>query len=113
MVTYDKLINAYKWTVEVFYLLIAIGAVYQIVTRREDKLKSRKPRYIYLLILVAVTGTLFSNLPFSSIVRGILTAIPVQIYVNKIQPYAPLQMVLDMLPELLFFSVYLLLLFIW
>ena len=56
MVTYDNLLNGYKWTLEVFYLLIAIGAVYQIVTRREDKLKSRKPRYIYLLILVAVTS---------------------------------------------------------
>jgi len=100
---YDTLLVIFKWILEAIYAAIAVIALVQIVLayKRYDKFKSSKPRYIYVLIFLAC------------VVRAVLMGIPFEIYQNVISEHTTAQMILDLLPELLFFSVYYMLFIIW
>jgi len=100
---FTELIGIFKWILNTIYLVLAMVALFGLVKLqiRTKKAESMKQKFLFLLILI------------STVVRIILDFIPDNWYLNHVEIHPILQMILDLFPELLFFSLYFLLVIIW
>eukprot|EP01119_Soliformovum_irregulare_P004360 TRINITY_DN15351_c0_g1_i1.p1 TRINITY_DN15351_c0_g1~~TRINITY_DN15351_c0_g1_i1.p1 ORF type:complete len:322 (+),score=28.22 TRINITY_DN15351_c0_g1_i1:156-1121(+) len=97
-----------KWVLLGIYSILAmislglfIHILYKYLVNKGQMMKYSKPRYLPLVVFLCC------------ITRVVLNAIPEPFYLAHIQTSILLQVFLDLLPEILFFTTYLFLFFIW